>query len=401
MRIKFCLFVLFLMINSSFLFSQVSINLDGSNPNNSAMLDVKSNNKGFLPPRMTHAEMNAIPNPADGLIVYCTDCRSDGKGVLSTFADGNWSILNLNCLSPLNPIMAINVPSATGIVWDWNGVAYSTGYKWSLTNDYSTATQMDTVTRKAEIGLVCNTAYTRYVWAYNSCGNSLPLTLTQSTLLCSIPTLSTFDPSAITTTTAISGGNITSNGGNAVTVRGVCWGTVPNPTTDNSKTTDGTGTGTFTSNLTGLTENTTYYLRAYATNSNGTGYGNEITIKTLANTSGITFNPNLTYGTVTDIDGNVYKTISIGNQTWMAENLRTTKYRNGDPITNETGNWTDLETGVYSWYSNNETQYKAIYGALYNWFAVADSRNLAPSGWHVATDAEWTTLTEYLGGTSL
>jgi len=104
---------------------------------------------------------------------------------------------------------------------------------------------------------------------------------------------------------------------------------------------------------------------------------------------------------VTDIDGNVYKTITIGTQTWMAENLRTTKYSNGDPITNETGNWTDLETGVYCWYSNNETQYKAIYGALYNWFAVADSRNIAPSGWHVASDAEWGTLIDYLGGTSL
>ena len=101
MKIKFYLFVSFLLIKSSLLFSQVAINTDGSNPNNSAMLDVKSNNKGFLLPRMTHLEMNAIPNPVDGLMVYCTDCSQDGKGVLSIFRDGNWNILNISCLTPL------------------------------------------------------------------------------------------------------------------------------------------------------------------------------------------------------------------------------------------------------------------------------------------------------------
>ena len=90
------LFVL-ILLTSSFVFPQVGVNTDGSMPDKSAMLDVKSNNKGLLPPRMTKAEMNAIPNPADGLIIYCTDCRPDGKGVLSTFTDGNWNSLNLNC----------------------------------------------------------------------------------------------------------------------------------------------------------------------------------------------------------------------------------------------------------------------------------------------------------------
>ena len=400
MRNKSCLFVLFLLIKSSFLFSQVAINLDGSSANNSAMLDVKSNNKGFLPPRMTHAEMNAIPNPADGLIVYCTDCRPDGKGVMSTFTDGNWSILNLNCLSPLAPLLATNVPSATGIVWDWKGVPYASGYRWNISNNYDTATQMDTVTTKTENGLACSTAYTRYVWAFNTCGNSLPLTLTQTTLDCSVPTLSTTVASAIASTTATSGGNIIADGGAAVTSRGVCWGTAPNPTTTNSKTTDGTGIGTFTSNLINLAKNTTYYIRAYATNSVETGYGKEITIKTLATPGPITFNPDLTYGTMTDNDGNVYKTIIIGTHTWMAENLRTTKYRNGDPIDNVTDNaaWATLSTGAYCWNNNDAASYKAVYGALYNWYAVADSRKIAPEGWHVPTDAEWTTLIDYLGG---
>ena len=221
----------------------------------------------------------------------------------------------------------------------------------------------------------------------------------------SSPKLTTIAISSIANTSAVSGGNITSDGGTHVIVKGVCWSTSINPTTDNFKTTDGKDSGIFSSNITNLTTNTTYYLRAYATNSVGTSYGNEVTFKTSASGdgSGIIFNPNLTYGTLTDIDGNVYKTIKIGTQTWMAENLKTTKYRNGDPITNVTDNasWAALSTGAYCWYNNDKTTYKATYGALYNWYVVKDSRNIAPTGWHVPSDTEWTALTTYLGGESV
>ena len=115
------------------------------------------------------------------------------------------------------------------------------------------------------------------------------------------------------------------------------------------------------------------------------------------------FNPNLTYGTVSDDDGNAYKTIQIGTQIWMAENLKTTKYRNGEPISNVPDGtvWSALTTGAYCWHDNDNIANKAAYGALYNWYAVADSRNIAPLGWHVPTDDEWTTLTTYLGGESV
>jgi len=103
--------------------------------------------------------------------------------------------------------------------------------------------------------------------------------------------------------------------------------------------------------------------------------------------------------TVKDADGNIYNTIKIGSQIWMAENLKTTKYRNGDPIEIVTDNsdWANLSTGAYCNY-NNETSNSSTYGRLYNWYAVSDSRNIAPIGWHVPTDAEWKTLTTYLGG---
>ena len=106
--------------------------------------------------------------------------------------------------------------------------------------------------------------------------------------------------------------------------------------------------------------------------------------------------------TVTDIDGNVYQTVSIGTQCWMKENLKVSKYRNGDPIpTNLTdAAWSAATTGAYAIY-NNDAANNTTYGKLYNWYAVADSRNLCPTGWHVPSDGEWTTLENYLGGSSV
>jgi uncharacterized protein (TIGR02145 family) len=106
--------------------------------------------------------------------------------------------------------------------------------------------------------------------------------------------------------------------------------------------------------------------------------------------------------TVTDMDGNVYHIDTIGTQIWMAENLKTTKYRNGDPITNTKADteWTGLTTGALCDYDNSPG-YSIDYGKLYNWYAVNDSRNIAPTGWHVPTDEDWTILITFLGGESV
>jgi len=97
--------------------------------------------------------------------------------------------------------------------------------------------------------------------------------------------------------------------------------------------------------------------------------------------------------TITDIDGNKYKIIKLGEQWWMAENLRVTHYRNGEPIPNITDNteWKSLTSGAFCYYNNN-TDNSKLYGALYNWFAINDSRNIAPKGWHVTTDEDWKLL---------
>ena len=108
---------------------------------------------------------------------------------------------------------------------------------------------------------------------------------------------------------------------------------------------------------------------------------------------------------IKDIDGNQYSTVRIGTQIWMAENLRTTTYRDGTPIPyvedNKTWSgltWGKVKTGAYCWYDNDSMKYKNIYGALYNWYAVVDSAGICPAGWHAPTDDEWTTLENYLGG---
>lgn len=215
-----------------------------------------------------------------------------------------------------------------------------------------------------------------------------------------VPIVKTSAITNITDTSAFSGGTITDEDSGTIIAKGVCWSTDIEPTIADSKTTDGTGTGPFTSSLTGLTENTIYYLRAYATNSNGTYYGDLLSFSTKSNLNNINFNTSISYETVTDIDGNTYKTLQIiskgehkGSQTWMAENLKTTKFNDGSAIPLEIGSWTDLSTPAYCWYNNTDN----TYGALYNWYAV-NTEILCPVGWHVPTHEEWEILFSYFGG---
>ena len=187
----------------------------------------------------------------------------------------------------------------------------------------------------------------------------------------------------INLTTATCGGNIMSSSGSPITARGVCWSINHNPTIADNHTNDGNSKGIFTSNITGLTPKNTYYVRTYATNNAGTAYGNEVS-----------FYISIPFTNV-DYDGNVYDTIRIGTQTWMKQNLKVTHYNNGDAIPKVTDNtsWSNLSSGAYCEYGA-----VATFGRLYNWYTVVDPRNLCPLGWHVPSDAEFTVLTNYLGG---
>jgi len=264
------------------------------------------------------------------------------------------------------------------------GVCWSIGQTPTITDSKTTDGTGTGSFTSAITGLNANTIYYVRAYATNTAGTGYGSAM-QFTTLQGIPVLTTSTVSNILQTTASCGGNITSQGISTVSARGVCWSTGQTPTIADSKTNDGTGIGSFTSAITGLTANTAYYVRAYATNSAGTGYGNEIAFGT--------------EGTVTDIDGNIYHSVTIGTQVWLVENLKTTKYRNGSAIPNVTDNtaWSILTTGAYSDYNNTPSN-SDTYGRLYNWYAATNVQNICPLGWHIPTDAEWTTLTTYLGG---
>ncbi|MCX6277610.1 MAG: DUF1566 domain-containing protein [Bacteroidetes bacterium] len=342
-------------------------------PAPSALLDLTSSNSGALLPRMTHDQRYAIPNPAEGLMVFCTNCGSNGA--LSIFSNGAWRTFipcssapptagvntlwpgqinwnwnqvagaigykwdtnanygsaiemgaattktetgiscgatitryvwsyneceislpttltqTVSATAPVSPSTGTHTSTQITIVWNWNAVTDATGYKWNSADDFESATDMGSATSKSDSSLNCSTAYTRYIWAYNGCGFSLATTLTQSTQACLVlPIVTASAATSVAQTAATSGGNVTWDGGATVTERGVCWSDSPNPTTAGSKTMDGGGAGVFTSNLTGLTPNTLYYLKAYAINSVGTAYSEQVRFTT------ITFEPGQAYG---------------------------------------------------------------------------------------------------------
>lgn len=207
----------------------------------------------------------------------------------------------------------------------------------------------------------------------------------------SAPTVTTKSVTEVTVSSAKSGGNVTSDGGEEVTVRGVCWSTSNNPTTADDKVISGSGTGEFTCDLTGLDDNTQYFVRAYAVNSEGAAYGDVIPFTTAK------------ASTVTDMDGNIYTLLNIGTQVWMGENLRTTKFRDGSviPLVTDNEEWSNLTTAGLSWYNNDQETFGNIYGALYNWFAVTDAKGLCPTGFHVATDDDWAVLIATAGGDAI
>jgi uncharacterized protein (TIGR02145 family) len=212
-------------------------------------------------------------------------------------------------------------------------------------------------------------------------GFILLIQLIQSCKKEEVPVLTTSVVTEITGPTAISGGAVTDEGSGAITARGVCWSTNPKPTVSDNKTLDGPGAGNFVSALTDLQIGTTYNVRAYATNSAGTGYGKTLSFAAV----------------ILDYDGNSYSAVKIGDQLWTVENLKTSTFNDGTEIVNETDDlaWSELNTSAYCWYQNDATSNKDTYGALYNWYAV-NSGKLCPTGWHVPDNDEWTALETFL-----
>jgi len=202
-----------------------------------------------------------------------------------------------------------------------------------------------------------------------------------------IPVISitTTDISNITSNSTSSGGTITSNGGYEITQRGVCWSTNSQPTISNNYTTDGAGIGIFSSSITVLNPNATYYVRAYASNSEGTSYGNELDFTTTTQTwqcGDSVFDTR---------DSSYYNTVLIGNQCWMSENMNIGIRINGNQ--NQSENNTIEKYCFENIESNCDT-----YGGLYQWDemmqyeTIEGSQGICPSNWHIATDDDWKQL---------
>ncbi len=264
------------------------------------------------------------------------------------------------------------------------GVCYSTTSNPTLSNTHTTNGTGLGAFVSLLTSLTPNTQYYVKAYATNSEGTAYGNEITFITLSdISLPTVTTDEATNITQTTATSGGNVTDDGGADVTARGVCWSISNNPTLADSYTTDGNGTGTFVSEITGLTENTTYYVRAYATNIEGTAYGNEVVFTTLP--------PPWQCGDLLSYEGQDYTTVLIGDQCWMAENLNVGLRINGDQEQTDNG---QIEKYCYDdVYANCN-----VYGGLYQWdemmeyTATQGAQGICPSDWHIPTDDEWKIL---------
>lgn len=289
--------------------------------------------------------------------------------------------------APVNLHASVASNSQIDLVWTDNATNES-GYKLQrkTTGGIFTdiATTMADANTYSDRNVVANTTYTYRVCAYNSAGNSAQYSNEDSATIIIVnlllPEVTTTAITAIDTMHATSGGNVTNDGGAMVTARGICWSGTPNPTIDlPTKTTDGTGTGSFASAMSGLLPNTTYHVRAYATNSVGTAYGNDVSF-------------------VTQPTPVVMCGVNIAGMNWSCKNLDVAYYRNGDPIPQITdpAQWMNATTGAWCWYNNDSANYGSKYGRIYNYYAVSDPRGLAPAGWHVATESEWSRLMKFL-----
>jgi len=303
------------------------------------MLDIQSSDKGLLMPRLTSAQRDAINNPAAGLLIFNTtlnriqinqgtpaapDWRSLGETfpptgnqpgdilywngttwvllnpglpgqTIALSANGTpiWSGVALPSLSTTPPSGISPVTAVLGgqITTDGGAAVSARGIVWSNTPNptlqqnifqigLGTGTFSNTLT-----GLMPNTTYYVRAYATNSAGTAYGNEQSFNTLPLSMPTISTNSVSAITPTSATTGGFIANDGGALVSQRGVAYGTSPNPTISGTFTQNGTGPGNFASALSGLSPNTTYYVRAYATNNAGTGYGNQLSFTTAINSN--------------------------------------------------------------------------------------------------------------------
>ena len=515
-----------LLFNSSVLFSQVVVNTDGSPPDNSAILDVKSTTLGSLIPRMTQAQISFIPNPANGLTVFCTTNEklyvfiasnntwkeiqfsskiikpiSCGASFTINHVAGNYAPVaktvtyrtvtnipgeSLKCwitsnLGADHQATAVTDTAEASAGWYWqfsrqqgyrhNGSTRTPNTTWinnivengswpsdtdPCSHELGSSWRIPTSTEWINVNATGGWSNRIGPWnsplkmhaagllnfsdgsLYDRGSNGYFWSSTQNSLqeawdlgfgsISSVmgsgnkafgfslrclrepgsawmaPVVTTLEVTGIAQTTAISGGDVITDGGPAVTERGVCFSVYPNPLILDIHTSDGSGMSGFTSNMGGLEQNTMYYVRAYATNSIGTSYGNQVTFRTLPVACGSTFIINhipgdvapvaktVTYGTVTNIPGEPLKC-------WITSNL------GADRQATAKDEATEAPAGWY-WQFNRKQGYKhdgttRTPGSAWissisedsDWIPENDPCTLELGyGWRIPTASEWTNV---------
>jgi hypothetical protein len=359
----------------------------------------------------TSALTNLNPTTTYYVRAYATNSVGTSYGNELTFTTTSSATAPTVSTTALTAITSSTATSGGNVTNSGGATVTARGVCWSTLHDPTTASSHTTdgtgtgIFTSSLTSLNPSTTYYIRAYATNSVGTSYGTELTFVTLSATtIPILTTTAASNIAATTATSGGNITSDGGATVTARGVCWSTSQTPTTADSHTTDGTGTGTFVSSITGLNAATTYYVRAYATNSEGTAYGNQVSFTTLAWTCGSTITINhvtgsvapvdktVTYGTVTNIPGEPSKC-------WITSNL------GADHQATAVNDATEASAGWY-WQFNRKQGFKhdgtsrtpntawiTSISENSDWILTNDPCTLElGTGWRLPTNSEWTNV---------
>jgi uncharacterized protein (TIGR02145 family) len=425
----------------------VAVNEFGTPPDPSAMLDVESTEKGMLIPRMTQAQRDAISIPATGLLIYQTDYEpgfyfnagtsdspawqriAGSDGIWQQSGDDVYRINGNLGLGANDPSQKLDVNGQLRI----RGGAPGAGKVLTSDDDGNATWEMPIAIPPGDIMQTLRHDGTGWVadgFLQNN-GTGLGIgafPLSDNQLFLQRPT-GNFGASYANIYAVRSGfPGIAENGGTSWSENGVDaaikgfsdWGNsfssavagygyldFANSAAVIGSHYSGNAFGALafkdaTSTLwAGFFNGDVNITGAIRIQGGDPGLGNVLTSDDNGNASWQPPTGNVPLSCI-DIDGNAYPIISLGNQVWMAENLRVTKYRNGDPIPNVTGNatWGALTTGAWCWYDNNQAA-NAIYGTMYNWYALTDSRGVCPEGWRAPTDDEWTAFTNMLGGTSV